>query len=202
MRTIKLFMITILTMILILVNIPVNDTKVHAKSKWTKFDIRTVAPKHLTAKTINAVLDKKGKSAKVKKLDIGTMIMKESKAHGISPSVLFSMFVYETGWGGSSLFKYHNNTGGITCMTGYKCSGKWTSFKSVEESFHKKASLLSGKLYVQSGRVKLGSVLSRYASPYVASTYSSDLGKIMKTNLNQPYIAKNITKIRKSNHSI
>lgn len=186
--------------IICLITYPFGFHEASAKSKWTKYDIRTQPSKELTAKKINKVLKKKGKSAKARNSNIGDIIMKESKAHGISPSVLFSMFVIETGWGSSKLFKNHNNVGGLTCMKGYKCTGNWTHFNSVKSSFHKKAEILSGKLYVESGRVKLGQVLSRYASPSNASSYSAKVGSIMQNNLHQKYVSKNFKKIHKTNH--
>lgn len=189
-----------LVTIICLITYPFGFHEASAKSKWTKYDIRTQPSKILTAKKINMVLKKKGKSSKARNSHIGDIIMEESKAHGISPSVLFSMFVIETGWGSSKLFKKHNNVGGLTCMKGYKCSGNWTHFKSIKSSFHKKAEILSGKLYVKDGRVKLGQILSRYASPTIASSYSAKVGTIMQMNLNQKYIIKNFRLIHKTNH--
>lgn len=156
---------------------------------WNNYNIQWESSKKLTANKMNKVLKKRGKSSKVRNGNYGKIIMDKSKKYGISPSILFGMFVWETGWGSSYRFTKYNNVGGIKCMRGYGCYRGYATFKSVNQAFDKKASLLSGKLYVGSGRTTYLRVVQRY-SPSNPRNYVANVGSIIEKNLGEKPIKR------------
>lgn len=166
-------------------------------SDWAYFDIRSVSNGEVTAERMNKVFSVVGKTNKIRNANLGDSIMRASEKHGINAGILFAMTAYETGWGSSSQFNNLNNTGGITCISGYECVGRWTKFNSLEESIDRKAQLLAGRLYVGDGLVTLYDVISRYAPAFEndVNQYVNSIGYINELYLNQKPVTIKGTKL-------
>lgn len=166
-------------------------------TNWAYFDVRSQSNGDVTAERMNKVAKVMGKTTKMRNANIGDMIMKASKKYNINAGIIFAMTMYETGWGSSNQFVNLNNTGGMECMTGYACEGRWTKFDSLEDSIDRKAKLLAGHLYVGSGRVTLYDIISRYAPSFEnnVNQYVNDIGRINEVYLGQKPLTIKGTKL-------
>lgn len=160
----------------------VDEPKAHA-STWSGYDIRTTS--NITAEQINQVLETRG-STKAKNSNIGEIIVQESKKANINAGVVFGMFAVETGWGSSNLFLNNNNVGGLECIKGYACNGRWASFPTVRESFQNKIRILK-TIYVGEGLVTLNQVINKYApsDENDVEGYINMIGSVITTTQSQ-----------------
>ena len=168
-------------------NNTINSGTYTELSNWANFDIRSENNGDVTIARMNQVAKVMGKSQKMRDANIGTLIMKYANHYNINAGILFSFTMYETGWGSSSQFLNLNNTGGMECMSGYACVGRWAKFDSIEDSIERKARLLSGHMYVQGGLTTLWQIINRYAPSFEndVNLYINSIGQINEKYLGQ-----------------
>ena len=80
------------------------------------------------------------RKASDKLIDSLDFIYDYSEEVGIDPSIVVAMTSIETGFGGSSLFKNHNNPGGIKSS---KTSNGWAHFETLEDGYRYMINLLA-----------------------------------------------------------
>lgn len=162
-----------------------------AEATWSNLDIRSKTT--ITAEQINKTISTRG-SEKAINSNIGEIIIEESEKEGLNAGIIFGMFAVETGYGKSNLFLNSNNVGGLECIRGYACNGRWASFPTVRESFANKVRILKHN-YADKGLVTLDQIINVYAPPVEndVNGYVNMIGGVIGITESQPVTIQKVS---------
>lgn len=131
----------------------------------------------ITANTIDGVLCSNNSPS----CGTGASLYLLGKQYGIDPAFALAFFRQESTYGLYGMAKVTLSLGNIQCVDGYECYKGFSKYTSWQQGYEAWYKLISGDMYVKSGKTTVDAIVGQYESgssssdiqAYVSSVESS-----------------------------